>query len=202
MRIFTNKSQDMKGVNIFLADGFEDVEALATNDVLRRGGVDTQLVALTDDLMIESSHGVLVEAEACLPELDTDQDGTTAEDVMIFPGGMPGSRNLAACSPLIELMRNHIAAGGTLAAICAAPGLVLSQLKRAYLENVEFTCFDGFQDALIEKGAIFTPKPAVRSGRIVTGRSAGHAVAFALEILRGLKGDAVADQVRHAMYLD
>lgn len=202
MRIFTNKSQDMKGVNIFLADGFEDVEALATNDVLRRGGVDTQLVALTDDLMIESSHGVLVEAEACLPELDTDQDGTTAEDVMIFPGGMPGSRNLAACSPLIDLMRNHIAAGGTLAAICAAPGLVLSQLKRAYLENVEFTCFDGFQDALIEKGAIFTPKPAVRSGRIVTGRSAGHAVAFALEILRSLKGDAVADQVRHAMYLD
>lgn len=192
----------MKGVNIFLADGFEDVEALATNDVLRRGGVDTQLVALTDDLMIESSHGVLVEAEACLPELDTDQDGTTAEDVMIFPGGMPGSRNLAACSPLIDLMRNHIAAGGTLAAICATPGLVLSQLKRAYLENVEFTCFDGFQDALIEKGAIFTPKPAVRSGRIVTGRSAGHAVAFALEILRGLKGDAVADQVRHAMYLD
>lgn len=192
----------MKGVNIFLADGFEDVEALATNDVLRRGGVDTQLVALTDDLMIESSHGVLVEAEACLPELDTDQDGTTAEDVMIFPGGMPGSRNLAACSPLIDLMRNHIAAGGTLAAICAAPGLVLSQLKRAYLEDVEFTCFDGFQDALIEKGALFTPKPAVRSGRIVTGRSAGHAVAFALEILRGLKGDAVADQVRHAMYLD
>ncbi len=192
----------MKGVNIFLADGFEDVEALATNDVLRRGGVDTQLVALTDDLIIESSHGVLVEAEACLPELDTDQDGTTAEDVMIFPGGMPGSRNLAACSPLIDLMRNHIAAGGTLAAICAAPGLVLSQLKRAYLEDVEFTCFDGFQDALIEKGAIFTPKPAVRSGRIVTGRSAGHAVAFALEILRGLKGDAVADQVRHAMYLD
>ena len=202
MRIFTDKSQDMKGVNIFLADGFEDVEALATNDVLRRGGVDTQLVALTDDLMIESSHGVLVEADACLPELATDQDGTTAEDVMIFPGGMPGSRNLAACSPLMDLMRGHYAAGGTLAAICAAPGTVISQLGADVLRGAEFTCFEGFEDALIAQGAVFTPKPAVRSGRIVTGRSAGHAVAFALEILRGLKGDAVADQVRHAMYLD
>ena len=192
----------MKGVYIFLADGFEDVEALATNDVLRRGGVATTLVSLTDDPQVESSHGVLVTAEAFLPELDTDHDGTTADDVMIFPGGMPGSKNLAACTPLIDLMRNHIAAGGTVAAICAAPGLVLSQLKRAYLENVRFTCFDGFQDALIAKGAVYTPEAAVRCGRIVTGRSAGHAVAFALEILRGLQGDAVADQVRHAMYLD
>lgn len=192
----------MKGVNIFLADGFEDVEALATNDVLRRGGVATRLVALTDDPQVESSHGVLVTAEAFLPELDTDHTGTTAEDVMIFPGGMPGSKALATCTPLIDLMRNHYAAGGTVAAICAAPGLVLSQLKRAYLEDVDFTCFEGFEEALIAKGARFTPAPAVRSGRIVTGRSAGHAVAFALEILRGLKGDDVAKQVRHALYLD
>ena len=191
----------MKGVNIFLADGFEDVEALATNDVLRRGGVDTTLVALTDDPIVESSHGVWVTAEAFLPELDTDHAGTTAEDVMIFPGGMPGSKTLASCSPLIELMREHYAAGGTVAAICAAPGLVLSQLEGVW-EGTPFTCFEGFQDYLIAKGARFTPAPAVRSGRIVTGRSAGHAVAFGLELLRGLKGEAVAEKVRKAMYLD
>ena len=190
----------MKGVFIFLADGFEDVEALATNDVLRRGGVDTTLVALTDDPFVESSHGITVAADTFLPELETDHAGTTAGDVMVFPGGMPGSKSLAACTPLISLMREHYAAGGTVAAICAAPGLVLSQLDG--LEGVRFTCFEGFQDALVAKGAVFTPAPAVRAGRIVTGRSAGHAVAFALEILRGLKGDAVADQVRHAMYLD
>lgn len=192
---------DMKGVHIFLADGFEDVEALATNDVLRRGGVDTTLVSLTDDPIVESSHGVWVTAEAFLPELDTDHAGTTAEDVMIFPGGMPGSKNLAACSPLISLMREHYAAGGTVAAICAAPGLVLSQLEGVW-NGAPFTCFDGFQDALIALGGVYTPAPAVRAGRIVTGRSAGHAVAFGLEILRGLQGDAVADKVRHAMYLD
>ena len=190
----------MKGVYIFLADGFEDVEALATNDVLRRGGVDTTLVALTDDPFVESSHGVTLGADAFLPEIDTDHAGTTAADVMIFPGGMPGSKNLAACTPLIELMRAHYAAGGTVAAICAAPGLVLSQLDG--LEGVEFTCFEGFEDALIAKGAVYQPQPAVRCGRIVTGRSAGHAVSFGLEILRGIKGDETAARVRHAMYLD
>ena len=190
----------MKGVYIFLADGFEDVEALATNDVLRRGGVDTTLVALTDVPFVESSHGVTLGADAFLPEIDTDHAGTTAADVMIFPGGMPGSKNLAACTPLIELMRAHYAAGGTVAAICAAPGLVLSQLDG--LEGVEFTCFEGFEDALLAKGAVYQPQPAVRSGRIVTGRSAGHAVSFGLEILRGIKGDETAARVRHAMYLD
>ena len=192
----------MKGVNIFLADGFEDVEALATNDVLRRGGVDTRLVALTDDPQVESSHGILVTAEAFLPELDTRHEGTSAADVMIFPGGMPGSKHLAACTPLIRLMQEHYAAGGTVAAICAAPGLVLSQLGPDVLAGVNFTCFDGFQDYLTAQGASYTPAPAVRAGRIVTGRSAGHAVAFGLELLRGLKGDAVADKVRHALYLD
>ena len=201
----------MKGVNIFLADGFEDVEALATNDVLRRGGVATRLVALTDDPQVESSHGVFVTAEAFLPEIDTRHDGTTAADVMIFPGGMPGSKNLAACTPLIQLMREHYAAGGTVAAICAAPGLVLSQLGPDVLAGVKFTCFDGCQDATVAQGAVYTPAPAVRSGRIdaasgygriVTGRSAGHAVAFGLEILRGLKGDAAVAKVRHALYLD
>ena len=192
----------MKGVNIFLADGFEDVEALATNDVLRRGGVATRLVALTDDPQVESSHGILVTADAFLPELDTRHEGTTADDVMIFPGGMPGSRHLAACTPLIRLMQEHYAAGGTVAAICAAPGLVLSQLGPNVLAGVDFTCFEGFQDALIAQGARYTPAPAVRSGRIVTGRSAGHAVAFGLEILRGLAGDAAANKVRLALYLD
>ena len=190
----------MKGVYIFLADGFEDAEALATNDVLRRGGVDTVLVALTDDPFVESSHGLTVGVNALLPEFEADHAGTDAGDVMIFPGGMPGSKGLAACTPLIKLMREHYAAGGTVAAICAAPGLVLSQLPD--LQGVEFTCFDGFQDALLAKGAVFKPQPAVRSGRIVTGRSAGHAVAFALEILRGIKGAAVADQVWRALYLD
>ena len=149
----------MKGINIFLADGFEDIEALATGDVLRRGEMDVRLVSIYDELTVESSHGVSVIADFTLDEVDLSPDGTDAADVMIFPGGMPGTRNLAACEPLMDAMRSHYAAGGTLAAICAAPGLVLSELDS--LQGVEFTCFEGFEAAPIAKGGVFTPKAAV-----------------------------------------
>lgn len=189
----------MKGVNIFLADGFEDVEALATNDVLRRGGINVSIVSIYDEPFVESSHGITVSTDNLLEAMDLGADGLGEKDVMIFPGGMPGTRNLAACEPLMKAMKAHYAAGGTVAAICAAPGLVLSQLGPV-LKGKEVTCFDGFEDNLQAEGAVFVPKPAVRSGRIVTGRSAGHAVSFALEIL-GLLNPAAVDQVRHSMYL-
>lgn len=188
----------MKGINIFLADGFEDIEALATNDVLRRGGLPVRTVSIYDEAEVESSHGITVSADTLLEDLDLGAGGITEKDVMIFPGGMPGTRNLAACEPLMEAMKAHYAAGGTLAAICAAPGLVLGQLDD--MSGLEFTCFDGFEQLPQSKGAVFCPKPAVRSGRIITGRSAGHAVSFGLEILR-LLDPAKVEEVRYAMYL-
>ena len=118
---------------------------------------------------------------------------------MIFPGGMPGSKTLAGCTRLIAATRRHYAEGGSLAAICAAPGLVLSQIDLP--EGSKFTCFDGFQDPLIAKGCLFTGAPAEKSGRIITGRSAGHAVAFGLEILKVLKGEETVAKVSHSLYL-
>ena len=188
----------MKGVNIFLAEGFEDIEALATYDVLCRGGVKCNLVAVKDEPFVTSSHGVTIGVENFFSEMEG-HAGTSSKDVMIFPGGMPGSKNLAACKPLIKAMKEHYAAGGTVAAICAAPGLVLSQLED--VGGVEFTCFEGFQDALIAKGAEFKPEPAVVSGRIITGRSAAHAVSFGLAILGKLKDEKAVEEVHHAMYL-
>lgn len=189
----------MKGVNIFLADGFEDVEALATNDVLRRGGIDVNIVSIYDEYTVESSHGISVNADSMLEDMDLSPSGTREKDVMIFPGGMPGTRNLAACEPLMKAMKEHYEAGGTVAAICAAPGLVLSQLGPA-LKRCEVTCFDGFEPYLQNEGAEFIPRPAIRCGRIITGRSAGHAVSFALEIL-SLLAPGKVDEVRYAMYL-
>lgn len=191
----------MKGVYVFLADGFEDIEALGTVDVLRRGGVPVQMVSITDEPMVVSSHRVMVGVDMTFDEwLDRADNGRPGpEDVMIFPGGMPGSKNLAACRDLIALMKEHYELGGSVAAICAAPGLVLSQLPD--LEGHEMTCFDGFEDALEKAGATFVPAPAVISGRIVTGRSAGHAVSFGLEILRLVKGEEIAAQVEYSMML-
>ena len=188
----------MKGIHIFLADGFEDMEALATNDVLRRAGLRTELVSITDEAFVLSSHGITVSADNCLPFMDISHEGTDAKDVLIFPGGMPGSRNLAECRPLMRLMQEHYDAGGSVAAICAAPGLVLSQLKG--ISGAEVTCFDGFEGALTDAGARFVPRPAIRSGRIITGRSAGHALSFGLEIAAMLAPEKL-EQVRHSLYL-
>lgn len=188
----------MKGVNLFLADGFEDIEALATSDVLRRGGVDVNLISIYDEYTVESSHGISINADMMLEDANLRPAGTTEKDIMIFPGGMPGTRNLAVCEPLMEAMKAHYAAGGTVAAICAAPGLVIGQLPN--LSGIEFTCFEGFETLPESKGARFVPKAAIRSGRIITGRSAGHALTFALEILGVLRPDRV-EEVKHALYL-
>ena len=189
----------MKGINIFLADGFEDMEALATCDVLRRAGLQVELVSIKSDTAVTSSHGVDVDAEWVLEDMETVTAGVSEADVMIFPGGMPGSKSLASCKKLIQAMKAHYKAGGTLAAICAAPGLVLSQLDD--VKGLEFTCFDGFEQPLVDKGAVFTPRPAVRSGRIITGRSAGHAVAFALKIVEAIVPDRL-EEVRHSLFLE
>ena len=187
----------MKGAYLFLADGFEDIEALGTRDILKRAGLDVQLVGIADDPFVVSAHGLMVGIDCRLDELE--DDGAAQSDVMIFPGGMPGSRRLADCKPLIALMKSHYAAGGTLAAICAAPGLVLSQLDD--LRDVEFTCYDGFAEPLTAKGAKFVARPAVRSGRIITGRGPGHTKAFALEIVKKVKGEAIAAAVQAGMDL-
>ena len=192
----------MKGVYIFLAEGFEDVEALATADVLRRGGVGVELVSITDDPFVVSSHRVAVGVDQSFDffALNIDRGGTDERDVMIFPGGMPGTRNLASCDMLMEMMQEHYDDGGTVAAICAAPGLVLGQLDG--IDGKRVTCFDGFEGILQEAGASFEPRSAITDGRVITGRSAGHAIAFGLEILKKIKGEEKAAEVRHALMLE
>lgn len=191
----------MKGVYIFLANGFEDTEALATLDILRRGGVNVRTVSIHRDKFVTSSHKLTVVADMTYGEFkaDLELDGTDESDVMIFPGGMPGTKNLAENGEIINFMRLHYAEGGTVAAICAAPGLVVSQLPS--LEGKHFTCFDGFEDAPIARGGIYEKKPAVSDGNLITGRGAGCAIDFGLAILEHLKGEEVAASVKHALML-
>jgi len=194
----------MKGIHIFLADGFEDIEALSVTDILRRGGLDVVNVSVSDSLQVTSAHGVTVTADLLLKNLQLSGEGTEATDYMIFPGGMPGASNLAGCEPLMAAMKEHITAGGSLAAICAAPGLVLSQLDN--VRGLAFTCYEGFQNTLKEKGAFYTADPTdvfqIPSGNfIVTGRGPGYALEFAYDILATVSGEDVSDTVRGQMYL-
>lgn len=191
----------MKGVYIFLANGFEEIEALATLDVLRRGGVDVKTVSVLYDKFVTGSHKTTIVADMTYGEFkaEVQLDGTDESDVMIFPGGMPGTRNLAENGEIINFMRLHYAEGGAVAAICAAPGLVVSQLPS--LQGKHFTCFDGFEDAPVARGGIYEQKPAVRDGNLITGRGAGCAVEFGLAILAHLKGEEAAAAVRHSLML-
>ena len=187
-------NKDMKGVFVFLADGFEEIEALATVDILRRGGVDVKTVSITHDRTVRGAHGIPVIADWNRDEFDGCQiPGSDPADAMIFPGGLPGAKNLAEDYYLMEQAKEHFSAGGTVAAICAAPGLVVSQLPD--IEGKKVTCYDGFEEALINEGAEYTGEPAETDGNLITGRGPGCAVRFAVEIVRKLRGDEVADKV-------
>lgn len=192
----------MKGAFVFLADGFEETEALATLDVLRRGGMEVSTVSIDEDGFVTGSHGVTVAADKTWDDfmVDLRRGGTEKEDLMVFPGGMPGTKNLAADQDLMALMVKHYEDGGTVAAICAAPGLVASQLPG--LEGKKFTCFDGFQDYMTAKGAEYVKAPAVVDGNLVTGRGAGCAIDFGLAILTLIVGEETAAKVKHSMMIE
>lgn len=191
----------MKGIYIFLAEGFEEIEALATLDVLRRGGVEASTVSITDEKVVTGAHGVPVGADLTrdLFKERAVSEGTDGKDVLVFPGGMPGTKNLAEDTELMELMKRHYAEGGTLAAICAAPGLVLSQLPS--LEGKKFTCYDGFEAAPIAKGGEYVKTSCVADGNLITGRGPGCAVDFGLAIVKHLKGSTLAEEIRASMMI-
>lgn len=191
----------MKGTYVFLADGFEVSEALTTVNMLRRGGVNVKTVSIYDDRIVTSSNRIPVIADMAFGEFkaSTTFGACLPTDVMIFPGGMPGSSNLAAFGKLMDIMQEHYAGGGTLAAICAAPSVVLSLLPN--LEGKKMTCYDGFEETLQAKGAVYVKEGVVVDGNIITGRGPGWAVEFGLAILAHVKGQEVADKVKAGLML-
>ncbi|MDD5892255.1 MAG: DJ-1/PfpI family protein [Bacteroidales bacterium] len=191
----------MKGVYIFLADGFEISEALTTVDMLRRGNVNVKTVSIYDDRIVTSSNRIPVIADMAFGEFkaSTTFGPCISKDVMIFPGGMPGSSNLASFKKLMDVMLQHFNEGGTVAAICAAPSVVLSNLPD--ISGRRMTCYDGFEQALIDKGAEYVKEGVVCDGNIITGRGPGWALEFGLAILSHIKGEDVAAKVRQGLML-
>ena len=191
----------MKGTYVFLADGFEVSEALTTVNMLRRGGINVKTVSIYDDRIVTSSNRIPVVADMAFGEFraSTTFGPCLPTDVMIFPGGMPGSSNLAAFSKLMDIMLDHYAQGGTVAAICAAPSVVLSLLPN--IEGKKMTCYDGFEDALTAKGAEYIKEGVVVDGNMITGRGPGWALEFGLAILAHIKGKEIADKVKTGLML-
>ena len=191
----------MKGTYVFLADGFEISEALTTVNMLRRGGISVKTVSIYDDRIVTSSNRIPVIADMAFGEFkaSTSFGPCLPSDIMIFPGGMPGSANLAAFGKLMDIMQQHYSEGGTVAAICAAPSVVLTLL--ADITGKKMTCYDGFEEAITAKGAEYVKGGVVVDGNMITGRGPGWAVEFGLAILAHVKGQETADKVKAALML-
>jgi 4-methyl-5(b-hydroxyethyl)-thiazole monophosphate biosynthesis len=182
----------MKKAFIFLANGFEEIEALATVDVLRRAGIEVKTVSITEELQVNGAHGVPVIADSIFANNDY-----ANTDWLILPGGMPGATNLAACKQLTELLTAHHAQGGNIAAICASPAVVLSPL--GILEGKEATCYPGFESGMNCKKAGF--KPVIVDGNVITANGPGNTIAFALAIITKALCEEKAREVAEGMLI-
>ena len=181
----------MAKVYVFLAEGFEDVEALIPVDVLRRGGVDVTTVSIEEEnLMVMSAHGVQMMADATFEECDFGD-----ADLLLLPGGMPGATNLYGHKGLCAAVKAHAAAGRRIAAICAAPAVVLGQL--GLLQGRRATCYPGFERLLA--GATYTADLFTTDGNITTGEGPAAAFPFAYELLALLTNRQTSDQIAEGM---
>lgn len=179
----------MKTICIFLAEGFEEMEAMFPLDVMRRGGLNVKTVSVTGEKTVVSSHQVPIVADMLFEDLKEED-----VEMVVLPGGLPGATNLDAHAGLDKLIMSFAAAGKPLAAICAAP---MVYGKRGLLKGKKATCYPGFEQYL--EGAECTGAPVERDGNIITGKGPGAAMEFALAVVELLQGKEKVQELKEAM---
>lgn len=175
-------------IYMFLADGFEEIEALATLDILRRGGVEISTVGVgkTD---ITGAHNICVKADMFEQDIDR-----LSIDGVILPGGLPGTTNLEKSATVQSVLDIAYENEKLICAICAAPSVLG---HKGFLKGKEAICFPGFESELV--GAKLSEKRVVADGNIITAIGAGASFEFGFKILEVLKGKEVADNLKAAM---
>ncbi len=179
----------MKKIAVHLAEGFEEIEAISIIDVLRRAGFEVEVVSVNKSKEVTGAHNITVKADTLFEDLDYKHI-----DMIVLPGGMPGTKNLQAHEGLKKQILEFNNEGKPLGAICAAP-LVLGNLN--LLKGKKATCYPGFEEELI--GAEVTGGYTEQTGTIITGKGAGVAIDFALKIVEMLKGKELADDLARKM---
>ena len=158
----------------FLAEGFEEIEALATVDALRRGNCEVVLVSVTGKRNVSSNTGTTVVTDKLFEECDFSD-----ADVLSLPGGMPGTSNLYLHAGLRDLLKKHAAEGKLIAAICAAPSVLA---RHGLLNGYKASCYPSFEPLM--KGAVVTGQMVTEDRNIITGEGPAAALPFAFTILR------------------
>ncbi|MCM1483994.1 MAG: DJ-1/PfpI family protein [Muribaculaceae bacterium] len=176
---------------LLLADGFEEIEALGTLDILRRAGMQVTSVSINPTATVTGAHGITVEADMVIA------DEMPAADWVILPGGMPGASNLAESEAVRRLIERQSLQQGYIAAICAAPAVVLAPM--GVLDGRRATCYPGFEQACYN-ASLKGDRVAV-DGTVITAAGPGCTFDFALTIVRTVLGSDKADEVAAGMLL-
>lgn len=174
----------MKKIGIFFGTGYEEIEALTVVDLCRRAGIDITMVSIQPEKKATGSHGITVEMDQLFEEVDFD-----ALDMIVLPGGMPGTRNLEAHEGLMEQVDAFYEAGKYVAAICAAPSIFG---HRGILKGRKACCYPGFEPDL--EGAQVSFDSVCVSDHVITSRGMGCAIDFSLAIIQALCGAQVAEE--------
>lgn len=174
----------MNRVYMFFADGFEEVEALTSIDLLRRAGIEVSMVSVTGKLTVTGSHGIPVTTDLLFEDLSGDAD------MVILPGGMPGTLHLREHEGLAGLLERHYEGGRWTAAICAAPSVLA---KLGFLAGRKCTSYPGALDDY--PTGPYLEDPVVIDGHVITSRGVGTAIPFALTLITCLMGKEKADQI-------
>lgn len=173
-------------IYLFLADGFEEVEAITPVDYIRRCGLEISTVGVTGK-KVKGAHGITIAADRTIDEFDPQSEN----DMIILPGGLDGTNNLRSNDKVIESIKNFNIKS-SIAAICAAPS-ILGELN--LLNGKKACCYPGFEYSL--KGAQISFDAVVTDGNIITSRGAGTASQFSFAIIKYLLGKEKADEILH-----
>ena len=175
----------MKKICVCLADGFEEIEGLTIVDLLRRAGIDVCTVSVTGAYRVHGAHSIDVMADRLFEEVDF-----IDVEMLVLPGGMPGTTNLKEHNGLRQVLDEFHYQEKYIAAICAAPSILG---ERGMLTDRQAVCYPTVEEALKDAHLIYVP--AVQDGHIITGRGAGTAIDFALQLVEVLTGKETADQI-------
>ena len=175
----------MKKIAVFFAESYEEIEALTVVDLCRRADIQTEMVSVTDSLTVIGAHAIPVVMDKMLADVDFD-----TLDMIVLPGGWPGTPNLEKVDALMEKVKAFAEAGKYVAAICAAPS-ILGHL--GILNGKTACCFPGFEEELT--GAAVSYNSCETDGNIITARGMGCAIDFSVEIIRALSGSEKAEEI-------
>lgn len=182
----------MTKLGIFMADGCEEIEGLTVVDILRRAGMEIDMIAISNKPVVYGAHKINFEADVMADAADY-----SSYDGIILPGGMPGTKNLTADAVVNDVIKKYAAEGKLVSAICAAPSVLgLAGL----LEGKHATSYPGWEEKLL--GCTYETEAVVRDGNIITSRGMGTAIAFSLAIIEYFQDAQKAEAMAKAiMYL-